>query len=107
MKVGLILPGNIWFSPYVRIYTQIFEDLGIEYDIISWNRDGSDKKEGFQFELRFSNNSSRISKILPYINYIWYIKRIVIENNYSHLIVFGPQIGIFLNNFFLLLHLQS
>lgn len=99
MKVGLILPGNIWFSPYVRIYTQILEELGVDYDIVSWNRDGSDRKEGFQFEMQCSNDSSRISKFLPYIHYISYVKKIIIQNDYERLIVFGPQIGIFINHF--------
>ena len=50
MKVGLILPGTIWYAPYVRIYTRILDENNTEYSIISWNRDGKDSKEGMTVE---------------------------------------------------------
>ena len=98
MKVGLILPGNIWFSPYVKIYTDILDKLNISYDIISWNRDGKDKIIGYQFNYQ-GNMHGRLSKFLPYVKYAKYIKNLVIKNKYERLIVFGPQIAIFLSSF--------
>lgn len=98
MKIGLLLPGNIWYSPYVKIYTEILDELKVSYDIISWNRDGKDKKIGYQFEYH-GNLNGRLSKFLPYIKYVKYIKNIVKKNKYERLIVFGPQIAIFLSGF--------
>ena len=34
MKIGLILPANIWYCPFVNIYTKILERENIDYDII-------------------------------------------------------------------------
>lgn len=99
MKIGLILPGNIWFSPYVTIYTKILNDNKIEYDLISWNRDGRDLKMGYQYDDRIDNTASRLKKLLSYIRYCSFIKKTVKRNNYDKLIVFGPQIGIFISNF--------
>lgn len=98
MKVGLILPGNIWFCPYVSIYTHLLEKVGVDYDIISWNRDGSEHG-GIQFNERLNNNNGRLSKLLPFIKYASFIKKTVKKNNYDRLIVFGPQVAIFINRF--------
>ena len=49
MKVALILPGSIWYAPYVRIYTRILDEQNVNYSIISWNREGDDEPEGFQY----------------------------------------------------------
>lgn len=98
MKVGLILPGNIWFSPYVHIYTHVLEEKSIPYDIISWNRDGRDPIVGVQYQ---GNNelSGRFSKILPYFRYSNFIKKVVLAQKYDRLVVFGPQLAIFLSRF--------
>lgn len=98
MKVGLILPGNIWFSPYVKIYTKMLDEMKVSYDLISWNRDGKDQKIGYQYESK-AKLKGRLSKILPYLGYAKYIKKIVKTNQYDRLIVFGPQIAIFLSRF--------
>ena len=97
MKIGLILPGNIWFCPYVKIYTNILKQIGVSYDIISWNRDGSEE-HGIQFNKQ-CNNSRRLLKFIPYLNYASFVKKTIERNKYDKLIVFGPQIAIFLCDF--------
>lgn len=97
MKIGLIMPGNIWFCPYVKIYTKILDEEKVEYDLISWNRDGSEK-QGIQFNEQ-SIGKGRFSKFLQYVNYTSFIKKTVNQNRYDKLIVFGPQIAIFISGF--------
>lgn len=36
MKVALVLPGSIWYAPYVRIYTRILNEENVDYVTISW-----------------------------------------------------------------------
>ena len=57
MKIGLILASDIWRAPYMNIYTKILEQLNIDYDVISWNRDGKDKEQGYQFQMEMSDIS--------------------------------------------------
>ena len=51
MKVALVLPGSIWYAPYVRNYTRILDEVKVNYSIISWNREGDDQPEGFQYNV--------------------------------------------------------
>ncbi len=98
MKVGLILPGTIWYAPYVRIYTRILQENSVEYQIISWNRDGKDAKEGIQYDenIHVDNGSASFS---AYRRYIAFIKRIIRANCFDRLIVFGPQMTCLLSTF--------
>lgn len=98
MKIGLILPGNLWFCPYVNIYTQILNDQAIDYDIISWNRDGSEPSSEKVFDLNTSS-LSRYQKLMPFIKYLQFIKKTVEKEKYKKIIVFGPQLGLLLYPF--------
>lgn len=98
MKIGLIVPGNLWFSPYVNIYTDILTQNNIEYEIISWNRDGADKEGDTTFNLNV-NTLKRHEKVIPFLKYLSYIKSTVRKNNYDKLIVFGPQTALLLYSF--------
>lgn len=98
MKIGLILPGTIWYAPYVRIYTRILQENNVEYQIISWNRDGKDTKEGIQYEENINVNNGSAS-FSAYRRYIAFIKKVVKEVGFDRLIVFGPQMTCLLATF--------
>lgn len=96
MKIALVTAGNLWFSPYVRIYTNYLDELSIDYDIISWNRDGNDKKEGIQYMRKQELSANFISKYFAFRKYALFIMKTIEENKYDKLIVFNPQIAIFI-----------
>lgn len=100
MKVALILPGSIWYAPYVRIYTRILDEQGVEYSIISWNREGDDKPEGFQYNVPCAQGHGSAGW-KAYKGYIKYIKRIVKDQRFERIIVFGPQMTCLLSIFLL------
>lgn len=97
MKVALIIPNNLWFCPYVNIYTNILQDIGVEFDIISWNRDASESLK-FQYNYHIKTRN-KIGLLYAYIKYALYVKRIIQQQSYDKLIVFTPQIGIFLASY--------
>ena len=97
MKVGLIVPNNIWFCPYVSIYTKILDELSIGYELVSWNRAGV-KEDGYQFEYQ-PTSRNRFSLLWAYYKFALFVKKKVIERGYDKLIVFTPQSGIFLARF--------
>ncbi|WP_447952001.1 hypothetical protein [Chryseobacterium koreense] len=98
MKIGLVVPGNLWFSPYVCIYTDILNERNIEYDIISWNRDGSDKNVDTAFNLNI-HTLKRYQKIIPFLKYLSFIKSTIERNKYEKLIIFGSQTALLLYPF--------
>ena len=99
MKLGLILSKNIWFTPYVKIYTTILDQHQVDYEIVSWNKDGTESNCGIQFQNRLSDQSNNIKKFYHYFKYKKFLERIIKERKYDKLIIFDAQLGIFLSNF--------
>lgn len=100
MNVALILPGSIWYAPYVRIYTRILDKIDTDYSIISWNREGDDKPEGFQYNVPCSNGHDSAG-LSSYLGYIRFIKRTIRKEGFDRIIVFGPQMTCLLSKFLL------
>lgn len=101
MRVGLILPGTIWFSPYVRIYTRILDQIQEDYSIISWNRYGDDTPEGYQYNVPCKQGHNSAS-LMSYWGYVKYVIKTVNKEKFDKLIVFGPQLTCLLSPFLLL-----
>lgn len=104
MKIALVLPGSIWYSPYVQIYIRILDVLNKDYSIISWNREGDDKPEGFQYNVPCPSGHSSASW-KAYRGYIKFIKKTINEQGFERIIVFGPQMTCMLSPF-LLMHFR-
>lgn len=100
MKIALILPGSIWYAPYVRIYTRILDEIHAEYSIISWNREGDDEPEGIQYGVRCEKGHGSAG-FSAYKGYIKFIKRTIKEGGYNRIIVFGPQMTCLLSTYLL------
>lgn len=94
MKIGIIAPANIWFSPYLKIYTKILDKIGVKYEIVFWDRDGSEEGKGLSFSRKIDNGWPRWKKLWFFIRYIHFVKQTISTRNYNRLIIFGPQIGI-------------
>lgn len=101
MKIALVLPGSIWYAPYVRIYTKILDELHAEYAIISWNREGDDKPEGFQYDVPCAKGHGSAGW-KAYKGYIKFIKNTIKEQGFERIIVFGPQMTCMLSAYLLL-----
>lgn len=104
IKVALIIPGSLWYAPYVRIYTRILDKEKIDYSIISWNREGDDMPEGFQYNVRCGNGHGSAG-LSAYKGYIKFIKRTIKDQGFNRIIVFGPQMTCLLSTY-LLLHFR-
>lgn len=94
VKIGLILPGNYWYAPYVRIYEEVLRDNEVDYDILCWNRDGTKEDNTIAFNHIVDANSKRYGKLISFLRYINYLKSQVKLNKYDKLIIFGPQVAI-------------
>lgn len=100
MKIALVLAGSIWYSPFLRIYTRILDEEHVDYSIISWNREGDDKPEGFQYNVRCEKGHGSAG-LSAYLGYLRFIKKTIREQGFDRIIVFGPQMTCLLSTFLL------
>lgn len=95
-KVALVVPNNVWFCPYVSIYLEVLKTHHVNYDIISWNRDGK-KEDAIQYNYTMKSRNPLIL-LWAYLKFALFAKKIIKKNEYDRLIVFTPQSGIFLSS---------
>lgn len=93
MKVALITPANLWYCPFVKIYSRAFDSLSIEYDIITWCRDEKLEEGCIQF---VNQRKGKFGKVLAYFDFISFIKKTIKTNKYDRLVIFTSQLCILL-----------
>lgn len=92
MKVGLILSSDLALNPFVSIYAKLLDELSVEYDIVTWNRDGLDEGDKLSYNVLMKNESSTISKIIKYCSFCRFAIHIIKKKKYDCLVVFSPQL---------------
>lgn len=94
MKVAIIIPSVHWNCPYADIYARIFEDHGVDYDIISFNRKLDKEDTKYHFDYGLKNSSGTFKKLIANIRYCSFVKGILKKENYNRVVVFSSQLGI-------------
>lgn len=97
MKVAIIVGNNVWFCPYIKIYTTVFEKNGIDYDIISWNRDAIEE-DAIQFTCAMKHKNP-LAKFWASLRYSSFVKDTLSRNDYDGVVIFSIATAIFLNRF--------
>lgn len=100
MRILLVASYTINMMPYVSTYTYILNKLGINYDVIQWDRFKNHKliQDGniYTFGEICYLGGSKINKIIPYINFRENIVHLIKKNNYNKIIVFNTLPAIFI-----------
>lgn len=99
MRIGLLIPANLYFAPYVKIYTTILDELQVNYDLIYFDKKGLNEPAAYRFSLPMDSSASQWKRLVNYIRYSCFLRKTIKREAYDKLIVFGPQIGIFLYGF--------
>ncbi|GAB6976395.1 glycosyltransferase family protein [Prevotella falsenii] len=99
MKLGLLLPTNIYFCPYVKIYTDILDKNNIQYDIVYADKRGLKEEAAYRYTRKIDDKANKIAKLLYYWGYSRFLRKTIKREQYDKLIVFGPQVAIFLKSF--------
>ncbi len=97
MTVGLVAPNNLWFCPYIDIYIKHLDAVGCKYEIIYWDRSLEDKGNTLAYSCAPTGN--KINSFLYYFRFSQFAIRKIKERKYDRLIVFTPQLAIFLYRF--------
>ena len=98
-KVALVLSGNIETAPYYVYYTDIFDKLGIKYNIICWDRLSLGTNLKFCFHYKSPVHRNFIRKIVDFKRYSNYVKKIILPDQYDLIFVFTIMNSIFLGSY--------
>lgn len=86
-KIGLIAPANLKYVPYYKYYTDILDEAGVDYDIISWNR--AEISENVAYALNYpAHDFDRRRMLLGYFKFGRFCRKVVARNNYDKIIFF-------------------
>ncbi|SFR48428.1 hypothetical protein SAMN04490243_2093 [Robiginitalea myxolifaciens] len=97
MKVALILPNNPSNAPYLNYYLEVIRKTGADYSLYYWDRTG--KEAGKQVFSRIPKHRYPWNKFIDYLRFAKFIKRSLKAGNYTRVVVFTPQLAIFLQKF--------
>lgn len=99
MKIGILLPTNVYFSPYSRVYTDILDEIGVSYDIIYFDKRNLNEPAAHRFSAEVSTTDGMLKRLWGYLRYACFLTHVIKKEKYDKLIVCGPQIGLFLYRF--------
>ena len=99
MKIGVLLPTNVYFAPYSRIYTDIFDEIGVKYDIIYFDKRNLDEPAAYRFTQQLNSTDGSLKRLLGYYRYSRFLIKTIKKEKYDRLVVCGPQIAIFISRF--------
>lgn len=101
MKVALILPSNLSDAPYLDYYTNILKQYEVNYDIIYWNKLDLNQEytNSYSFNYKCDYSENILKKFVGYYYFSRYVKKTIHHTGeYDRLIVFIPQLAIFLGS---------
>lgn len=97
--IGIICAGQIELSPFVKKYTSVFDDIGVKYEIIHWDRSGAPRNdfEGMHtYSVPLDRYENKLKKAMPFVGFSKFAKRIVKEKGYEKLVILTTQTAILL-----------
>lgn len=96
MKIALVCPSNMLYMPYVGNYTIILNEVGIDYDIIYWDRFIIEEQSEFVYrDLKVGHQRG----FLNYFKYCRFVLNHLKKKSYDKIIVFGIQLVFFIKRF--------
>lgn len=93
MKIALVCPSNMLYMPYVENYIKILNEIGVDYDIINWDRFKTEEESEFIYrDYKIGHKRS----FLDYLKYSLFVTNLLRNNDYDKVIVFGIQLVFFI-----------
>lgn len=94
----IIYIGQIDMAPFAKRYISAMEEMGITYELIHWDRDGTSQYRGdhiFAFREQILRFVSLRKKLLPFLRFRAFAARHIREKKYDRLIVLTTQTAFF------------
>lgn len=94
--IGIICIIDLNYIPYLKKYTEYFDNNRIDYEVIYWKRMNGDESYPFKtrvFEYNADLKLKKVSKVKGFLKYRQFLKKILKENKYSKLVVLSTLMG--------------
>lgn len=88
------MPSVHWNCPYADIYAKIFDRIGVQYDMISFNRKMDSEDTKYHFDYALHNSSKHYKKFWAIHKYCSFVGKVLKKEKYDRLVVFGSQLGL-------------
>lgn len=98
--IGLIVPSNLRYAPYVQYYINAFRSTGTRAELISWDKRRIDEDVDFSFRFR-TKDSNRVAMFTGHLLFSAYAAWIVRRRRYERLVVFTVAPSIFMSSLLL------
>ncbi len=95
--IGIIFSNNLNTCPYIDKYLDVFNHLGISYEVILWDRDGSQSKYPQNYHVfneRQNVDLPKVRKILGFYNFMRFTYKNIISRKYDKLIFLTTQVAL-------------
>ncbi|UQD56125.1 hypothetical protein [Flavobacterium sp. K5-23] len=104
MKVGIVLSGNIESQPYVSYYTDVFDNIDIDYEYICWDREKVNPSvynnhNVISIDVKGSVRNNNFRKLYDYWLFSKNVKNHLDKNHYDFLLIHTIVNGVFLKNY--------
>ena len=87
MKIGLVIPSNIKYSPYVNYYIDILKRENVDYRLLVWDKVGIDEDADMTFRYK-SSDFDRKRILAGHYLFARRCRAFIREEKIDHLIVF-------------------
>lgn len=95
-KVCLVLPCNIYVAPFYYKYERILTEMNVIFDLIIWDRKGiveTSKGRMLVYTDVVKSNNRKKGKIISFIKFGFFVKRMIKENKYEKIFVLSSYSG--------------
>lgn len=100
MKIGLVIPANLKYSPYVKYYTDVLKRKNAEYRIMSWDKVGIREPVDMVYSYHTSD-FDRKKILLGHVLFAVKCRKYIKKEKIDHLIIFTQAPLFFLGYGFL------
>ncbi|WP_405397981.1 hypothetical protein [Maribacter sp. Asnod2-G09] len=98
MKLALLLPNTESSAPYLSYYLDIIEKNNLEYELFTWDREPKTKVNSNSYKSK-NKGTNPLTTTIEYYRFGRFLKEKIKKGKFDRLIVFTPQLGIFLGTF--------
>lgn len=102
MKVGIIGFANLRYMPYLLHYTNIFDQYGIEYEIIYWDRKHINEEwhsRVFAFREKIDDSANKIFKLKSMLRFRKFAETTIKNRKYDFLVILTTIPAVLLSSY--------